>query len=94
MQGVKVKRRLQGEASGAGQKRSRVISHQESISACIISLFIHGEGIRDWRREAGKVNEEVWDDGKAGDDGPVTGGVVVKYELLKVCEVALCRGSW
>lgn len=40
--------------------------------------LIHGDGIRDWRREAENVNEEDWDGGKAGDEGPVTGGVVVR----------------
>lgn len=40
--------------------------------------LIHGDGIRDWRREAEKVNEEDWEGGKAGEEGPVVGGVVVR----------------
>jgi hypothetical protein len=55
--------------------------------------FAYGEPSREGRREAEKVNE-VCDEGKAGDEGPVMGGVELRYELPKDCDVALGRASW
>lgn len=40
--------------------------------------MVHGDGIMECRRGAENVKEEAWEWGKAGDDGPVTGGVVVR----------------
>lgn len=55
-------------------------------------MVAHGDASKDWRREAGKANDDC-EGKKAGDDGPVVGGVELRYELLKVCEVALGRPS-
>ena len=58
------------------------------------SAHPYGDGIIEWRREGGKLKEEDCERGKAGDEGPVTGGVEVRYEVPNVWEVALCMPSW
>lgn len=66
----------------ARRRKKRSHHHHISIKGArcikIIASMVHGDAIKDWRRGAEKVNEEESDGGKAGEGGPVVGGVALR----------------
>ena len=70
-----------------GQKgREGVMISSVNRKSCSISgvhhqspLRIYGDAMREWRRDGGgNEKDEDWEGGKAGEEGPVMGGVAVR----------------
>lgn len=57
-------------------------------------LQIYGEAAFEYRRGAEAYVNEEWEGAKAGEGGPVMGGVAVRYELPNDCDVELGKPSW
>jgi hypothetical protein len=80
--------RTQEQGTAAARDLCRKVEEMEKdkvkeegvmISSDHRSLRLYGDVMREWRRGAeGNVKEEDWEGAKAGEEGPVMGGVAVR----------------
>lgn len=82
LQGPQMRMRMRHRQKG----REGVMISSVNRKSCSISgvhhqspLRIYGDAMREWRRDGGgNEKDEDWEGGKAGEEGPVMGGVAVR----------------